>query len=100
MDNSTLKAKLKGSHTLNKDNYSGFKTPMMKMLTGDDLIDAYNLEASEIIHTIDGQNQMHEYKEYKSPFMHKQRASNPINIAKWFPIGSKGRENKPVRMVA
>ena len=68
---------------------------MMK-LTGDDIIDAYNLEASEIIHNMNERGQLHQYK---SPFIHK-RASKPINIEKWFPIGSKGRENRPVRMVA
>ena len=67
MDNSTL-AKLKANPALNMETYSGYRTPI-KMLTGDDLIDAYNLEASEIIHTIDGRPPM---PDYKSPFIHKR----------------------------
>ena len=69
----------------------------MRMLTGDDLIDAYNLQASEIIHTIAG----HPPREntYKSPFK-KKRPTKAVEIEKWFPIGSKGRDVKPVRMVA
>ena len=95
-DNSTL-AKLKASAAaLNLGTYSGIRNPM-KMLTGDELIDAYNLAASEINHTIDKAGAIHEYK---SPFIHKRASTKPINIQKWFPIGSKGRENKPVRMVA
>ena len=44
MDNPAL-AKLKVTSGFNVETYSGYRTPM-KMLTGDDLIDAYNLEAS------------------------------------------------------
>jgi len=35
----------------------------------------------------------------QSPFQNK-KVSNLIEIEKWFPIGSKGRDNNQVKMVA
>ena len=64
------------------------------MFTGDELIDAFNHEASQLINTIDGKPN----EEYPSPFI--QKRPDPINIEKWFPIGSKGRDLKPIKMVA
>ena len=65
--------KLKVSPSINMQVYGGYKTPM-KIITGDDIIDQYNLEASEILHSMDGKKKQEAAEQYKSPFVPLKRA--------------------------
>ena len=79
----------KKSHFSPKKSKAGSPKHGSQLLSADDMIGSYNIQ-----HLMETSSMM------PSPFQKKKSSKKVIEIEKWFPIGSKGRDNSQVKMVA
>ena len=70
---------------------SKFGSPKLsgQLLSADDMIGSYNIQ-----HLMETSSMM------PSPFQKKKSSKKVMELEKWFPVGSKGRDNSQVKMVA